>query len=42
MKQKILKDFQVRIIAIKEVFGNIKFNLYQSKFSTGSCYIVIE
>ena len=36
------KDFPGETIAIREVFGNIKFKLCQSKFSAGSGYIVIE
>ncbi len=36
------KDFPGETIAIKEIFGKINFKLYQSKFSAGSAYIVIE
>lgn len=36
------KDFPGETIAIKEVFGNINFKLYQSKLSAGSCYMVIK
>ncbi len=36
------KDFPGETIAIKEVFGNINFKLYQSKFSAGSGYIIID
>ena len=36
------KDFPGETIAIKEVFGNLNFKLYQSKFSAGSCYMIIK
>lgn len=36
------KDFPGETLAIKEVFGNINFKLYQSKLSAGSAYIIIE
>lgn len=36
------KDFPGETIAIKEIFGKINFKLYQSKFSAGSGYLIIE
>ncbi len=36
------KDFPGETIAIKQIFGNLKFKLYQSKFSAGSCYMIID
>ncbi len=36
------KDFPGETIAIKKIFGNIGFKLYQSRFSAGSCYMVIK
>ena len=36
------KDFPGETLAIKEVFGNLKFKMIQSKFSAGSGYIVID
>ena len=36
------KDFPGETIAIKEVFGEINFKIYQSKFSAGSGYLIIK
>ena len=36
------KDFPGETIAIKEIFGEVKFKLYQSKFSAGSGYYIFE
>ena len=36
------KDFPGETIAIKEIFGEVKFKLYQSKFSAGSGYLIFE
>ena len=36
------KDFPGETIAIKEIFGEIKYKLYQSKFSAGSGYLIFE
>lgn len=36
------KDFPGETIAIKEIFGKINFKIYQSQFSAGSGYLVIE
>ena len=36
------KDFPGETIAIKEIFGKINFKIYQSQFSAGSGYLIIE
>ncbi len=36
------KDFPGETIAIREVFGSLKFKLFQSKYSAGSGYLVIQ
>ena len=36
------KDFPGETIAIREVFGSLKFQLYQSKFGAGAGYMIIK
>ena len=36
------KDFPGETIAIKEIFGKINFKIYQSQFSAGSGYLIVE
>ena len=36
------EDFPGETIAIREVFGSIKFKLFQSKYSAGSGYMIID